>query len=420
VTQANVDAGSVTNTATASATGPEPITSAPSSVTVDASSRTTTLSLTKSTTSTGYGAPGETISYSYLVTNTGTTTLTGISVSDNRVATVSCPSSSLAPSANETCTGSYTTTSADVAAGSVTNTATASATGPVSVSSNQSSVTVDYVACTAPTITSGNSATAVAGTAFDFTVDICSRSTPTLKIAGFAKGITITYNGNGSATLSGTVSDKDSGVYSAATITASVKGQPSDIQDFTLTVDASPIFKSKDADLVHTGTAFSYSVETEYGYPAPSITTSSTLPGGVTLVDNGNGTATLSGTPDATAGGVYTLTIVATNGVGVGSPVDQTFTLTVYQAATVSLPSTVNVTPGVAMTPVAVDYAGYPAPTLKAAGLPKGLTMVNNGNGTATISGTPSVKDAAGSDTVTVTASSKAGTAKATSSFQVS
>jgi uncharacterized repeat protein (TIGR01451 family) len=80
-----------------------------------------------------------------VVTNTGTTTLTGIGVSDNLVASVSCPDPSLAPGASETCTGSYTVTQADVDNGSVTNTATANGTAPdpTTVHSNPSSVTVD-------------------------------------------------------------------------------------------------------------------------------------------------------------------------------------------------------------------------------------------------------------------------------------
>ena len=99
VTQADVDNGSVTNTATVSATRPssEVLTSAPSSVTVYASDATSSLSLVKSTTSTGYGAAGNTINYSYLVTNTGTTTESNIAVNDNLIANVSCPPSSLAP-----------------------------------------------------------------------------------------------------------------------------------------------------------------------------------------------------------------------------------------------------------------------------------------------------------------------------------
>ena len=148
VTQADVDAGAVTNTATASANPPSgpSISSNSSSVTVDASNATSSLTLVKSTTSTGYGAAGDTLHYNYLVTNSGTTTLSDIAVSDNLIATVSCPDATLAPGAHENCTGSYTVTQADIAAGAVNNTATASANPPSgpSVSSNSSSVTVGY------------------------------------------------------------------------------------------------------------------------------------------------------------------------------------------------------------------------------------------------------------------------------------
>ena len=62
-----------------------------SSVTVLAAYATSTLSVVKSTTSTGYGAAGDTIPYTYVVKNTGTTTESNIGVTDNKVATVSCP-----------------------------------------------------------------------------------------------------------------------------------------------------------------------------------------------------------------------------------------------------------------------------------------------------------------------------------------
>ena len=44
------------------------------------------------------------------------------------------------------------------------------------------------------------------------------------------------------------------------------------------------------------------------------------LPDGVTFVDNGDGTATLAGTPAAGTGGTYPITITATNGVGPTPP----------------------------------------------------------------------------------------------------
>ena len=108
---------------------------------------TSSLSLTKSTTSTGYGDAGDTIDYSYLVTNTGTTTLSDIAVSDNLVATVSCPDSLPRPrGVGDLHAGSYTVTQADVDAGSVTNTATASGPNPQDATGHlraASTVTVD-------------------------------------------------------------------------------------------------------------------------------------------------------------------------------------------------------------------------------------------------------------------------------------
>jgi uncharacterized repeat protein (TIGR01451 family) len=122
VTQVDLDAGSITNTATAS----DGSTTSPSdSVTVTAL-QSPALLIDKSTTATDYSAVGQTIDYSYLVTNTGNITLSGISVTDDRVASISCPAGDVAPGASITCTGSYAVTQVDLDAGSVTNTATAS------------------------------------------------------------------------------------------------------------------------------------------------------------------------------------------------------------------------------------------------------------------------------------------------------
>ena len=66
------------------------------------------------------------------MTNTGNVSLTAVTVTDPMIglSTISCPSSSLAPQATETCTATYTTTQADVDRGSITNTGTAHGTPP--------------------------------------------------------------------------------------------------------------------------------------------------------------------------------------------------------------------------------------------------------------------------------------------------
>ena len=257
-----------------------------------------------------------------------------------------------------------------------------------------------------PSITSPDTANAVAGTSFTFSVTTFSpQATPIIKASGLPKGLALTNNGNGTAAISGAPSTKDAGLYTA-TITATVKAHPPATQSLQVTVDNPGVFSSKAKDLVRTGTAFSYPITTRYAYPTPSISTASTLPGGVTLTDNENGTAILGGTPDADAGGIYPITISSANGAG--SPVGQTYTLTVYQAPVVTSVTSDTVTAGVAMVPFTVSATGYPTPVVKAAGLPYGVHLVDNHNGTGTISGTPR-GTAAGAYNVSIMATSKAG-----------
>jgi hypothetical protein len=66
---------------------------------------------------------------------------------------------------------------------------------------------------------------------------------------------------------------------------------------------------------------------TAAGYPAPSLAASGPLPAGVTFKDNGNGTATLTGTPAISTSGSYSFTITLHNGVVPDN--SETFTLTV-------------------------------------------------------------------------------------------
>ncbi|MFD4910785.1 beta strand repeat-containing protein [Kitasatospora purpeofusca] len=95
-----------------------------------------------------YTAAGQTIHYTYTVTNNGARPLTNIAVVDNGPGTpaVTCPAGPLAPGASVACTATYTTTSADVAAGKVVDTANVSGTTPSggTVTSTGNTVTVPY------------------------------------------------------------------------------------------------------------------------------------------------------------------------------------------------------------------------------------------------------------------------------------
>ncbi|QOW24193.1 Ig-like domain-containing protein [Lysobacter sp. H23M47] len=126
LTQADVDAGEVVNTATAGGKTPgdDPIDSPPSTVTIPITPAAS-LSLVKTGSANG-NAVGETITYSFLVTNTGNVTITDLVVTDPLLAgAITCPVTTLAPGASTTCTADYTLTQADVDAGEVVNTATA-------------------------------------------------------------------------------------------------------------------------------------------------------------------------------------------------------------------------------------------------------------------------------------------------------
>src|SRR5438876_1275855 len=62
-----------------------------------------------------------------------------------------------------------------------------------------------------------------------------------------------------------------------------------------------------------------------------AITETGALPGGLSVIDNGDGTATIAGTPALGSGGSYPIIITASNGVQPDA--QQNFLLTVSQAA---------------------------------------------------------------------------------------
>ena len=92
------------------------------------------------------------------------------------------------------------------------------------------------------------------------------------------------------------------------------------------TVDQAPAITSADDAAFTVGQFGSFTITTT-GYPTPAITETGSLPTGVTFTDNGNGTATLAGTPQEGTLGTYPLTLTAANGISPSAT--QSFTLTV-------------------------------------------------------------------------------------------
>ena len=93
-----------------------------------------------------------------------------------------------------------------------------------------------------------------------------------------------------------------------------------------MTVEEPPRITSDAEVTFTTGQAATFTL-TSSGFPTAALSVQGTLPAGVTFTDNGDGTATLEGAPDAGTGGVYRLTITAANDVAPAAT--QEFTLTV-------------------------------------------------------------------------------------------
>ena len=264
----------------------------------------------------------------------------------------------------------------------------------------------------APAITSASSATMAQGTPGTFTVTSSGFPAAALVLTGaLPAGVTFTSNGDGTATLAGTPAAGSGGAYPLSFNASNGVGAPA-VQSFTLNVSAPPAFTSATSTTFVVGSAGSFSVTTTGGPTAAAITRTGTLPGGVTFTDNGNGTATIAGTPSAGTGGSYQLTLTATNGVG--SPAQQSFTLTVNQAPAITSANSASFTTGTAGT-FSITATGFPAATLSHTGtLPTGVTFTNNGNGTATLAGTPAA-GTAGAYALTISATNAAGSALAQS-----
>lgn len=81
--------------------------------------------------------------------------------------------------------------------------------------------------------------------------------------------------------------------------------------------------------------ASSFTVTTT-GLPTPTLSISGTLPEGLSFTDNGDGTATITGTPGPAGSGRYALTITASNGTAPDATLD--FTLLVPLPPSVPVP----------------------------------------------------------------------------------
>ncbi len=210
-------------------------------------------------------------------------------------------------------------------------------------------------------------------------------------------GDTVTFNQTGPGTL-------------VVTATDSVQDSGGATSNFT--VGQAPAFTSANNATFQVGIPGSFLVTTT-GFPAATISTSG-LPSSLTLVSHGDGTATLSGTPASNTGGIYNLTLTASNSAGNAM---QAFTLTVLQSPAITSANNATFQAGV-FGSFTVTTTGFPTPTIgQSGGLPSGVGFVDNGNGTGTLSGKPAT---GGTFPITFTATNTAGNATQNFTLNVS
>lgn len=208
LTQADIDSGSVVNSASASAappTGPA-VTATPSvapltfvatpSLTVDKTSDLVTLT-----------SAGQPVTYSFVITNTGNVTITDVTVTEGSftgsgtLPTPACPSAAaeLLPGASVTCTTTYLVTQADIDAGAaLINSAAASGSPPsgalMSSTEDIATIAVDAAAALALVKTVDQSQVTGPGATVTYTFQVTNTGDVTLTDVGITE---LTFTGTG-------------------------------------------------------------------------------------------------------------------------------------------------------------------------------------------------------------------------------
>jgi hypothetical protein len=263
----------------------------------------------------------------------------------------------------------------------------------------------------APAFTTATTIKETAGMAFTAIAGASGFPAPKLTTSGLPDGVSFSDDGGGAGTLSGTAAVRP-GSYPVDITAANAAGTVT--RTVTLSVKAAgakapvPAFTSAAAATAATGQPVHLSFTTA-GSPTgfvTNITRNGALPAGLTFTNNGDGTATLTGTPSSSSGGNYPVTLSAQTAGGVTT---QAFVLTVTSAPAIVTGTSATATVGSGFD-FTVRAKGFPAPTLTETGaIPQGLAWTDNGDGTATLAGAPGVAQG-GVYKLTFTAASVYGT----------
>lgn len=257
----------------------------------------------------------------------------------------------------------------------------------------------------APVFTTTPSAAATAGTAYAYAPAASDEEGQTVSYAATSLPSWLSFSGGG---LSGTPGTADVGEHTVV-LTATDAGGKTTTQSFAIAVAAAvnnpPVFTSTPATTVNEKTAYSYAPSATDDGGQPLVFAATTLPSWLAFSGG-----VLSGTPGQADVGAHAATLTATDADG--AVTTQTFTVTVTDVN--DAPVFTSGQPGNVVAGQAFSFgvsAGDPEGgrlSFTATGLPAWLTLTDNGNGSATLSGTPGAADV-GAVSVTVLATDAGG-----------
>lgn len=242
---------------------------------------------------------------------------------------------------------------------------------------------------TVPAITSPAAGAFVDAVSNSFTLSAVGTPVPNLSVAPSAgrlpSWLTVSYSGGGAAVLGGTPPAGTKKVYTLEVTASNLNGATT--QRLTLTVGFAPTFTSLATATLKVGSDRTFLVHTK-GYPLGALSETGALPAGVDFVPTPLGRATLTGVPAPGSGGIYRLTLHATSVTGSAT---QALVVTVDETPAFTSAASATFTGGEPGTFTVTTSHAYPAVRLSETGtLPSTVTFTDHGNGTASLTGTPS------------------------------
>ncbi|MCD4829760.1 MAG: putative Ig domain-containing protein, partial [Candidatus Cloacimonetes bacterium] len=197
-------------------------------------------------------------------------------------------------------------------------------------------VRVSDVANTAPWFTSAPITVAIENQPYSYNVttdDDAINFGLTIDSTALPAWLTLTDNGNGTALLSGTPLNTDTGNNSVTlTVWDNIPGTPPTEQSFVIfvaNVNDAPFFTSTPITDATQDIAYTYSIAvTDDGMQVGGLVISATTqPLWLNFIDNGDGTALLDGTPSNAEVGAHSVVLDVSDGIA--APVPQSFTINV-------------------------------------------------------------------------------------------